>query len=273
MTLDATRASYDENRQREWNRLETRAQGRLEFLITMYALQGHLPPPGARVLDAGGGPGRYTIALAALGYRMTLLDLSPGLIEEARERIAAEPAMVQSHIEETVTGSIIDLSRFADNAFDAALCLGGPLSHVIDADERARAVAELRRVTRRGGTIAISVMGRIGFLRSAVQWLNWFDGGVPEVRFSSTVRVSSPPMLAYPFMPGELEELMGSGGIDVIRSYGCQGIGAHLQEENLLEIMDDPTRWALWEPELLATCDEPSVIGVSSHLLAVGRKR
>ena len=55
--------------------------------------------------------------------------------------------MVQARIEGIVEGSITDLSRFDEATFDATLCLGGPASHLIQAEDRNRAFAELRRVT------------------------------------------------------------------------------------------------------------------------------
>ena len=70
-TLTQVRAAYDHDPEWEWRRLESGAQYRLEQLVTMHALKRHLPavtPDHPRhVLDAGGGPGRYTLALAARG--------------------------------------------------------------------------------------------------------------------------------------------------------------------------------------------------------------
>jgi SAM-dependent methyltransferase len=56
-----------------------------------------------------------------------------------------------------VVGDVTDLSRFADDSFDVAVCFGGPLSYVLDRAEHA--VAELARVTRPGGHVLVSVMG------------------------------------------------------------------------------------------------------------------
>ena len=90
MSIQRTRAAYDRYADREWSRLESGAQHRLEYLVTLNVLRRHLPPPqqSVHVLDAGGGPGRYTIALAERGYRVTVLDLSPRLLEIAQSRIA-----------------------------------------------------------------------------------------------------------------------------------------------------------------------------------------
>lgn len=77
-----------------------------------------------------GGPGRYTIELAKQGYDVVLLDIALANLELAKRQI--KKAKLQNRVKEVAEGSIVDLSRFADNTFDAVICLGGPLSHVID---------------------------------------------------------------------------------------------------------------------------------------------
>jgi len=75
---------YDRHREREWERLERRH--RTEFALTMRSLKEHLSAAPAHVLDVGGGPGRYAIALAQLGHRVTLLDAASGCLELARKK-------------------------------------------------------------------------------------------------------------------------------------------------------------------------------------------
>ena len=60
-THRAVQALYRSEPDREWERL---ARHRTEFAVTLRALDEHLPPPPADVLDCGGGPGRYAITLA-----------------------------------------------------------------------------------------------------------------------------------------------------------------------------------------------------------------
>ena len=62
------------------------AYHRQEFETTLHFLKKHFPKKGL-ILDAGGGPGRYTVTLASKGYDMTLLDMTPANLEFAKRQI------------------------------------------------------------------------------------------------------------------------------------------------------------------------------------------
>jgi SAM-dependent methyltransferase len=51
------------------------------------ALGRHLPEPGTHILEAGAGTGSVTLLLAELGYRVTALDLSEGMLARARHKL------------------------------------------------------------------------------------------------------------------------------------------------------------------------------------------
>ncbi len=121
---------YTSQVRKEWRRLIKDAYHRLELDTTLYFLEKYLPQQGS-VLDAGGGPGRYTLELARRGYQVTLLDMTPANLAFATRQV--QRAGMQERVTGTVEGSIINLSQFADGTFDAVICLGGPLSHVLDA--------------------------------------------------------------------------------------------------------------------------------------------
>ena len=146
---------------REWERLDRDDFHRLEYDTTWRFLKKYLPA-GGRVLDAGGGPGRYTVELARRGYDVVLLDLVAENLERAKEEIGR--AGVEKHVKQVIEGNITDLSGFPDNSFDAVLCLGGPLCHVYLEAERQKAVAELVRVAKRGASVFASVMSRYGVM-------------------------------------------------------------------------------------------------------------
>jgi S-adenosylmethionine-dependent methyltransferase len=139
MSRDAVRAYYARFGEREWDRLENPDDGAVEFAITCHTLATYLPP-GARVLDIGGGPGRYAIWLAQRGHRVVLADLSPELLSLARAKI--DQAGVGAMVEEIVEADACDLAHWARGSFDAALCLG-PFYHLPDPEDHHRAATEL----------------------------------------------------------------------------------------------------------------------------------
>jgi len=54
------------------------------------------------ILDAGGGPGRYTIDLAKLGYDVILLDLTPRLLRIAKRKIRREGSYLYLNLQRIV---------------------------------------------------------------------------------------------------------------------------------------------------------------------------
>jgi S-adenosylmethionine-dependent methyltransferase len=94
---------YCETVIREWRRLVRDPYQRLEFDTTMFFLRRTLPKMGL-VLDAGGGPGRYSIELGKQGYDVVLLDLVPKMLEFASKQIRR--AGIQDKVKQLVQRSI-----------------------------------------------------------------------------------------------------------------------------------------------------------------------
>lgn len=168
---------FDELGEGEWTRFEDGRTPGLGLGVHIQMLEGYVRA-GDRVLDAGAGPGRFTLELLRLGAHVTALDISPGQLELLRARVPDVEAVV---------GDITDLSRFPDDSFDVTVCFGGPLSYVLErADE---AVAELARVTRPGGHVLVSVMGLGGtaiHFASAIVELTRRDGPAKSLEIVRT---------------------------------------------------------------------------------------
>ncbi|OGO10814.1 MAG: hypothetical protein A2Y53_07505 [Chloroflexi bacterium RBG_16_47_49] len=145
----------------EWRRLVKDAYHRLEFATTLYFLDKYLPPRGL-ILDAGGGPGRYTLGLAKKGYDLTLLDATQANLDFAKRMLWRHGQ--GPRVKLITPGSIVDLSSFPEASFDAVLCAGGPLSHILDPRHREMAISELVRIARPGAPIFVSVMSRFSVL-------------------------------------------------------------------------------------------------------------
>jgi SAM-dependent methyltransferase len=154
--------------------------------------------PGAVVLDAGCGAGRWVVALAERGARVAGIDLSPRMIAQAdtlaRERgLAPETA----HVE---VGSIERLP-FPDASFDATVCL-----NVLDfTPSPGDALLEFARVLVPGGRLAVSTLGA----RSPVKAAAW-------QRFLPEGMVSGFPVPANEILPWETEALLEALGFEIL---------------------------------------------------------
>jgi len=109
---------------------------------------------GWRVLDVATGSGNAAIAAARLGSQVVGVDYVPALLERGRKRAAAEGLEI-----ELVEGDAEELP-FPDASFDAVISVFGSMF----APDHARAAAELLRVCRPGGTIALASWTPDGFI-------------------------------------------------------------------------------------------------------------
>lgn len=261
---------------REWSRLERPADGAVEFAVTMATLDRHLGRE-AVIIDIGGGPGRYAIALAERGHRVTLADLSPDLLAIARGRVRA--ARVGDRIDEIVEADACDLSRWEQGRFDAALSLG-PFYHLIEEHERRAAAAELARVVRPGGLVFVAAMPRLAFLQRTialpderhhlldVEWMRrLLDDGVFENEVPGRF------CLGYGVQAGEIEGLFEDYGFSVLEVISAESLSVGI-ERQVGEILSvgGPTSVTL----LGLAVDfarQPGLLGTARHLLYVGRRK
>jgi SAM-dependent methyltransferase len=109
---------------------------------------------GWRVLDVATGSGNAAIAAARLGAEVVGVDYVPSLLDRAEARAIAEGLSV-----ELIEGDAEALP-FADASFDAVTSVFGSMF----APDHERVAAELLRVTRPGGTIALASWTPDGFL-------------------------------------------------------------------------------------------------------------
>jgi SAM-dependent methyltransferase len=139
--------------------------------------------PGNDVLDVACGTGNATIPAARAGARVTGLDFAPALLEIAREQAA--DAMVEIDF---VEGDAQELP-LEDASFDAVVSTFG---HMF-APDHARTAAEMKRVLRPGGAIAVACWtpeGSIGrMFRTISELVPPPPGGQPPLLWGSEEHV------------------------------------------------------------------------------------
>ena len=245
---------------------------RLEFERTKDVLSRVLPAAPARVIDVGGAAGAYSAWLATQGYEVHLVDASTRLIAEARKRAAALPCPIASL-------SVADARSLPqpDDSAEAVLLMG-PLYHLVLPGERDAALREAHRVLTRSGIVVAAAISRYASALDGLARRRADDPAFVRMRDRDLVdgqhRNDSSRLdyftTAYFHLPEGLCAEMQRAGFTDVTVLGVEGPGW------VFEDFDE--RWAdpLLRKDILQVAhaleSERSILGVSAHLLGIGRK-
>jgi S-adenosylmethionine-dependent methyltransferase len=259
---------YDLSATTEWARLE---RYRTEYAVTMRALQDTLPKPPGSILDCGGGPGRYAIELARLGYSVSLFDLSQISLSLARTNAHAANVSLAAYEH----GSATNLSRFRDSSFDSVLLLG-PLYHLTEAKDRELALQEVGRVLKPGGVLVAAFITRFAFLRYLIkEHPEQLSQRAPEIEVFFQTGVIPAPLkdgtefIAHFITPAEVKPLVESAGFQISAILGVEGLSTLIDDKlNAVQGSD----WEALVDLNYQLAKDPSLLGASDHLLCIAHK-
>ena len=147
-------AAVKQRQQQAWASGDYHAVAALIMVVAERLVDAADLHAGWRVLDVATGSGNAAIAAARLGVRSVGVDYVPSLLERARVRAAAEGLAVE------LEAGDAEALPFPDASFDAVTSVFGSMF----APDHEKVAAELLRVTRPGGTIALASWTPDGFL-------------------------------------------------------------------------------------------------------------
>lgn len=250
-------SGYDED-----NRLRSK-HGMVEYLTTMRYIEKYLRP-GMRILEVGAATGRYSHALAQMGYQVDAVELVQHNIDIFKEMTQpGEKVAVQQ-------GDARDLSIFADDTFDITLVLG-PMYHLFTVEDQKQALREAIRVTKPGGIIFAAYCGNEATM---VQFC-FGRGMIREQRYRDLV---DPVTFKASSDPAELFQLYRKEDIDVLMAdfsvTRLHYVGTDMATNYMRDTVDtmDDEMFELYLRYHFAICERPDCVGTSHHILDVFRK-
>ena len=255
------------NKFNEEKRLNSR-HGQVEFVTSMHYIHKYLhkfvaecgcSKQDIRILDIGAGTGRYSVPLAEEGYDVTAVELVKHNLGRLRQKCPPIKAY---------QGNAMKLSKFADNSFDLTL-LFGPMYHLHEKEEKQKALAEAKRVTREGGVILVAyIMNEYSVITYAFKEKNIkraLETGMLDENYHCT-RAANPlySMVRLEDMD-ELNELVGLQREKVI---AADGAANYIRP--FLNQLDEEEFEAFLQYHL-ATCERMDLMGASAHTVDILR--
>ena len=232
--------------------------------LTWDYLKPHLPTDHrARVADLGCGTGKWAARLARSGFRLTGVDISPRMLEQARRKL--DPI---SSTADFVQADLIDLSALDAGSYALAVALGDPIGCT---SSPPRAMKQIRRILSDDGVLVATFDNRL----SAIDFFLQKGDPGETARFLRNGRTHwltaepSEQFEIHTYSPSQVVKLCESCGFDVLEIVGKTVLPMR-RYRHLLESPEERRRWARIEKSLARDRD---AIPLASHLQVACRVR
>lgn len=241
----------------EDSRLNLSKAARVEFLTTVRYIEKYLKE-GHKILDIGAGAGEYSLYFSRKGYNVSALELADANIASFRRKLTPEDKI------DLVQGNALDLSCYEDKSFDIVLLLG-PLYHLKKNADKLRCIQEAKRVCKDDGKIFFAFISNdFVFLTEFAYDVHYFSSGDYN---KETFRLND-----FPFVFHTVEaarNLLVDGGVKVLHEVASDGASELLAEK--INAMTDAD-YAQYLRYHFYICEKPELLGMTNHLLFVGKK-
>lgn len=249
-------SNYDED-----SRLLRDRGHNVEYLTTMRYIQKFLKP-GAKILEIGAATGRYSIALAQMGFDITAVDLTPKHVEIMRFKSQGLDNF------RCMVADALDLNMFEDETFDLVLNLG-PMYHLFNQNDKEKAVSETVRVAKKGGICMFAYIPcaaiMLGYGLCCLQVEN-LENLIDDVgRFKDV-----PEEIFNCFNIEDFKGLFSNTDTEYVTNVATDGI-AYAMKDQLEQLSETGYQTFLkWH---FLTCERPDQQGYSAHLLYICKKK
>lgn len=247
--------------------------GVLEYARSKELISRYLPPPPATVLDVGGGPGKYALWLAGLGYTVHLVDPVPLHLQQAEEASSRQYGCTLS----SITMGDARTLEWPDTSVDVVLLMG-PLYHLTQQHARVAALREANRVLK-----PEALLVAVGISRYASALDGLFGGMIDDPEFASIVKqdlsdgqhrnLSSRTdyfTTAYLHHPPDLPMEVQEAGLEIVGTFAIEGPAWLLP--NFEQAWNDPSRRETILDTVRLLEADWGIMGMSAHFMTIARR-
>ncbi len=216
-----------------------------------------------RILEAGCGPGRWAERLAPMDFDMVLSDISPKMLQNARQFAEQGGFADKLSFEEL---DVCDMHSLRNDSFDMVISTGESVTLCADPQ---KAVREFCRVVRPGGIVICDAGNRY---RKMLDLFNGKDFSQIIEVLETGEYISENGLTSHLLGPGEFVDLFKENKMEVLNLAGVTPLFNFPPESELKsslereDVFRDMCKISQKHAEL------PGVVNISSRLLAVVRK-
>lgn len=264
---EIVKAYYNSEVEGEWERL---GKNYFEFRITCVFMEKYIKT-GERVLDIGGGPGRYSLYWAEKGCDVTLFDLSEGNVIFAQMKAKENNLKINAY-----AGNALNVSEILQSEtekFDHVFLMG-PLYHLLEEKQRITAVNEAMKMLKKGGKLYVSFISHMGGMNYLMRdcpenIINDTETPFIEAFIESKSYSGNAFTRAFFIYPTEVKIFMVKFNLKKLDLFGQEGFimpcwnNVSIQKPEVTE---------KWLDICLKSCDKEEFVSHSDHIMFIGEK-
>jgi 2-polyprenyl-3-methyl-5-hydroxy-6-metoxy-1,4-benzoquinol methylase len=244
----------------------------LEKIRTQEIISRYLSKEKLKILDVGGANGIYSFWLASMGHSVDLIDLVPKHVKQAKEAEQEKGIKLSS----ITLGDACKLP-YDENIYDIVLLMG-PLYHLQEKKQRLLALSEAKRVLKLNGIIFAAAISKFASLidgfRSDFVEDNEFKrilvGDLKNGKHINNTNNKHYFTSAYFHYPDELKNEIEETGIVCKKVLSVEGFSCCIRDIEI-KLKDEGYKKFILEC-IKKTEEESSIMGMSFHLLGIGKK-
>jgi len=232
-----------------------------EFLTTMKYIEKYLTP-GAKIIEIGAGTGRYSLALAEMGYDVTAVELVPHNIEIMKKKVK------HHHNIKIYEGNACDMSAFESDTYDIVLLLG-PMYHLFNNENKHKSLSEAIRLAKTNGVIYASYCNNdtsiYKFFHKNIV-LDYLKKGLIKEDYHT---VSAPEEIFELYRKSDIDKLMENYDVTRLHFIGVDML-SYIFDDKFDDLSDH--EFEEYMKFLSNICEREDCVGMSIHMLDIFRK-